>query len=105
MSSPTRFDTVVHHGVVASTGAALIAGAVNDWPVVVMARAVRSHRAVAGCALRHCLRRRRGRTEPRQRRDLGGDAAENGTGQGANRRWHRPQCKVQDDRVADRCLV
>lgn len=37
MSSPTGFDIVVHCGVVASTGAALIAGAVNDWSVVVMA--------------------------------------------------------------------
>jgi hypothetical protein len=36
-SSPTTFDTVAHYAIVASTGAALIAGAVNDWPVVVMA--------------------------------------------------------------------
>jgi hypothetical protein len=37
MSSPTTFDTVAHYAIVASTGAALIAGAVNDWSVVVMA--------------------------------------------------------------------
>lgn len=37
MSSPTRFDTVVHYGIVASTVAALIAGAANDWSAVVMA--------------------------------------------------------------------
>ncbi|MDF3320035.1 hypothetical protein [Rhodococcus sp. C3V] len=37
MSSPTTFDIVVHYAIVASTGAALIAGAVNDWSAVVMA--------------------------------------------------------------------
>ncbi|MDV6270794.1 hypothetical protein [Rhodococcus globerulus] len=37
MSSPTTFDTVVHYAIVASTGAALITGAVNDWSAVVMA--------------------------------------------------------------------
>ncbi|MFI7166330.1 hypothetical protein ACIBM3_28100 [Rhodococcus erythropolis] len=37
MCSPTTFDTVVHYAIVASTGAALIAGAVNDWSAVVMA--------------------------------------------------------------------
>lgn len=37
MSSPTTFDTAVHYGVIASTGAALSAGAVNDWSAVVMA--------------------------------------------------------------------
>jgi len=37
MSSPTGFDTVAHYAIVASTGAALIAGAVNDWSAVVMA--------------------------------------------------------------------
>jgi hypothetical protein len=34
---PHGFDTGVHYAIVASTGAALIAGAINDWSVVVMA--------------------------------------------------------------------